>query len=170
MTSNTEKETPDPHRTFWEGLNHVGDYLLHHFGHGTTVVSNWAGYEIFAVAEVASHSVAAAACAEKGDWEGAANHSATMANSAAIFATGGILGVFEATADAAALAHHLQGERAPTWEEAQQRGFKTIGEYIGDQAFDTVQHFKHLDESHADKLSSAHTQMNHQPHPMTLRD
>jgi hypothetical protein len=152
-----QEEKPDPKTTFLEGMTHASEYLFHHFAHGTEILGKLEASEVLALGEVSMYSTAAMIAAVKGDWEKAAEHAGNMANAATNSLSGGILGVLEATADAAALAHHLQGHNAPTFEHAMNTGFKAIGEHIGDKVADA----REVTQLWLDKVTNGHDKEDH---------
>ncbi len=88
--------------------------------------ADWIGDEVEGVVETASHAGHAIYDGATGDWDGAAEESGEMANSALNVVTGGLLGDVEDGVDAAGGDSH---------------GFihdslQSAGEWLGDKAYD----------------------------------
>jgi hypothetical protein len=89
-------------------------------------VVGWVGDEVEGVVETAVHAGKAIYDGATGDWDGAAEESGEMANSALNVATGGILGDVEDGVDAAGGDSH--GFIHDTLKDA--------GEWLGDKAYE----------------------------------
>jgi outer membrane protein OmpA-like peptidoglycan-associated protein len=122
---------------FWESIEHVSELLMHTVdpSHKIHAIKNWGFGEISTVVATSAHAIAAAHSAAIGDWQGAADHSADMANAAGNFLSGGLLGAVESTVDAAAAVHRALGHEAPTSSELQHEAFHKAGESIADRLY-----------------------------------
>lgn len=100
--------------------------------------------DIAGVGETALHGVEGIGNAVSGDWDGAADSSLSMSESALGVATGGVSELAEAGWDAA-----TAGTGLPTAHEALQQGTQAAGNAIGDGMFDLVG----ADQSHQAAVS-----------------